>query len=243
MRFLVIPLTILLALQGCAPITPQAAPEAAPVKSEASTSGSRAEESVKLTYEAGVLAAVWETQARGFQLELVEPSTGELVPGFTPIPIGMNYQYSFSPDGQTLAVIGYESDQSPTRPTLHLIDLSTWKDNPIEVEVRGWASGPAFSPDGKYLAAALNDRESTLMILDLEQQAVMAETAPDLDISRLKFTADGSALMAYGRVVINRFTANERAGGPATAVLFDAQDLSTRWSADLQGVRDGIYPT
>ena len=48
--------------------------------------------------------------------------------------------------------------------------------------------------------------------------------------------------MAYGRVLVERFTENEHSEGPARVSLFEAADLRESWSAELTGVRDGLYP-
>jgi hypothetical protein len=59
----------------------------------------------------------------------------------------------------------------------------------------------------------------------------------------VKFSADSQNLMLYGPTLINRFTENEQSDGPPVVAWFDSQDLSVAWSARVEGVRDGIYPT
>jgi hypothetical protein len=49
--------------------------------------------------------------------------------------------------------------------------------------------------------------------------------------------------MLYGMVIENRYTENEMSAGAPNVRLLDAADLSQRWSAELEGVRDGVYPT
>lgn len=238
-------LILLLMLTACAPVTPRPTPTTAPTSPEttlpSSESSVAASNDSTPQYETSVLAALWDARTRTHQILPVEPSSGRPAPGYDPISLGVNYYYAFSPDGKTLVVVGYQSDNS-SDPTLHEIDLASWQETNLPLDGKGWTGGLAFSPDGSSVAIGLNDRESTLLVVDVEKNRVLAQVAPGFEISRLKFTSDNSGVMAYGKVIVNRFTSNEQTSGFAKAALFDARDLNLLWSVELEGVREGIYP-
>ncbi|MCK6583852.1 MAG: hypothetical protein L6Q49_12200, partial [Anaerolineales bacterium] len=240
-----LPLILLLALTSCTPVTSRPAPITAPTSPEttlpSSESSTAASNDNTPQYETSVLAALWDAKTRTHQILPVEPSSGRPIPGYDPISIGVNYYYTFSPDGKTLFVVGYQSDNSGD-PTMHEIDLTSWQKTSLPLDGKGWTGGLAFSPDGNSVAIGLNDSKSALLVVDVERNRVLAQVAPGFEISRLKFTSDSSAVMAYGKVIVNRFTSNEQTSGFAKAALFDARDLNLLWSAELEGVREGVYP-
>lgn len=240
-----LPLILLLALTACAPVTPQPKPTTAPTSPKSSLPSSESSTAAANDntpqYETSVLAALWDAKTRAHQILPVEPSSGEAVPGYAPIVVGVNYYYTYSPNRKTLVVVGYRSEFS-SDPVLHVIDLNSWHETKIPLDGKGWTGGLAFSPDGSSVAIGLNDNESALLVVDAEKNRVLAQIEPGFEISRLKFTSDSSAVMAYGKVIVNRFTANEQTSGFAKAALFDARDLNLLWSAELKGVREGIYP-
>ena len=242
-------LIMFLVLTACAPVTPQIQPTSAPPTQEAPLSLTEPTPVIPSAtplpqpeYETSVIVSLWGNQARTYQIVPVEPSSGQAVPGYPPIRVGVNFYHAFSPDRKTLVIVSYQSD-TPRDPILHNIDLTTWQETSTQLDGAGWTAGLAFHPDGKSVAMGLNDRQSTLLVFDLEKNQVLAQVTPEFDISRLKFTSDGSALMVYGKTIINRFTANEQTSGFAQAALFSMQDLSLLWSEELDGVREGIYPT
>src|SRR5688572_20615865 len=103
MRFLTISLTFLLALAACAPVLPRPVATTAPVVSTALSSDDiSADKGAAAQYETSVPAALWDSKTSGYNLVLVEPSTGEPAPGHVPLALGVNYYYAFSPDGKTL---------------------------------------------------------------------------------------------------------------------------------------------
>ncbi len=192
------------------------------------------------SYARSVLLARWDSQSRHHLLSPVDPATGNPLPGYSSLDLGVNYYYAFSPDHKTLAFISYQDD-SASSPALHLVDLAAWQEHSYPLDLPGWVSAIAFGPDGRKLAVASIYRERDLLIFDLPSASVTAQVRPDFDITHLRFTRDGLSLMAYGRVLADRFTENERSEGPARASLLDSQDLSVSWSAELTGVLDGVY--
>ncbi len=192
------------------------------------------------SYARSLLLARWDSETHHHLLAPVDPATGDPIADHDSIDLGVNYYYLFSPDHSTLAVLSYPDD-SASDPTLHVIDLASWKEEKYPLELTGWVSASAFSTDGRRLAIAAMYRERTLLVFDLPSGTVTAQAAPEFEISALRFTRDGSSLMAYGRVLVDRFTENERSEGPAQAALFNADDLSAAWSVELTGVLDGLY--
>ncbi len=170
----------------------------------------------------------------------VDPFSGTMIPGYKAIEVGVNHYTAFSLDRKTLAVVSYERD-SPNHPTLHLVDLSKFMDWTVELEVTGWVTALAFSPDGARLAISTSYHDNDLLVFDVLGNTVAAHSQPDFEITRLCFTHSGHALMVYGHRLVDRFTENERADGPARVSLLNALDLSQYWSAELTGVKDGIY--
>jgi len=96
----------------------------------------------------------------------------------------------------------------------------------------------ALSPDGKRLAIAHGESSYKLTMVNVEDGAITAQVKTDSFISRLKFTQSGDALMLYRPTfdLINQLKAP-----PPQVLLLDAADLSPRWSAELEGVHDGIF--
>ena len=247
MRLLTFFLTFLLALTACTtpagnlPATPspllQTGSTAIPIKPTIVPT----EVAAKATFETSLLATEWKGPSGGILLFPLDPASGTALPGYTSISLGQTYFYAFSPDRRTLATMISPSDYAFIG-NLLLIDLAAWKTRKIELKLHGWVRAMVFSPDGGRLAIAYGDDNSTLAIFDLEQGVITTQKQMDSVITRLKFTTDGESLMLYGAAIQNDFTENEtRAGSPQVSLL-DAADLTPRWSARLEGVRDGIFP-
>jgi hypothetical protein len=191
--------------------------------------------------------AEWKGSPGSHLLVPVDPASGQALPDYEPISLGQSISHTFSPDGNTLAVVGFESSENPRGGTLHLIDLRTWDDRFQEMDLEGYVNTMAFSPDGQKLAITYSDIESQVLILDVSKPFVKSKTAVrqsslDLFVYKMRFSADGSGLMIYGSQIENRFTVNETSPDPPVAVLLDSADLSVRWKADLESVHQGILP-
>jgi hypothetical protein len=243
-------LVLCLGLAGCAPAIQSQAGEpvqssaeenfpAAPVKiPEATPTLSKTER-----FGAAMLVAEWDNRAREHLLYPLDLEQGQALPGYTPISLGNNVYQAISPDRRTLAAFVQGSRQHRYKNMLTIIDLVKWESQSFEVKQVKALVGLAFSPDGRRLVIAHGRQEGKVALFDLDRQAITAENTLDFILSRLKFTADGDGLMFYGISVKNQFTASEMAAGPPRVALLDGRDLSLRWSAGLEGVRDGIYPT
>lgn len=227
-------------LAACAPGPSTASP--APVLQQPAAASTATLQVEPPSYATSLLVARWDSELRHYLLAPVDPATGQRIPGYAPVDLGVNYYHAFSPDRKTLAILTY-ADDSVIDPVLHIIDLDGWKAKPFQLHMRGWNSALVFSPDGSSLAVVCVERESSLLVFSLVQEAVTAQTQTKLNVSRLQFTRDGTGLMAYGTVLAEPSTENLHNEGPARVVLFDARDFGSHWSAELEGVRDGLYPT
>lgn len=233
-------LIFLLVLTACAA---PAAPQATPAPSI--TTGSTAvptEDSAGATFETSLLAAEWKGGSEGILLYPLDPARGSALPGYVPIQLGGSYFHAFSPDRRTLAVVSFpNSPNDSANGSLVLIDLAAWKTRQLETELNGWVTAMVFSPDGTRLAIAYGDYTHKLAIFDLQQGVITAQEQTISLVTRLKFTANGEALMLY--MMNNQVSGDGMSAGPPLVLLLDAADLSPRWTAELVGVRDGVYPT
>jgi hypothetical protein len=186
------------------------------------------------TFATSLLVTEWNESTREHRLYLVDPGSGQPLSAYPPISLGSNYAHAFSPDRSTLAIA--------TSRSLFLINLLNWEVRTFDLQTGGNVSNLAFDPQARRLAIAYSNRENSVVIFSLDQETITAQIALDFLPVRLNFTADGRGAMVYGKVIENRFTANEMSAGPAWVALLDAIDLSLSWSAELDGVRDGIYP-
>jgi dipeptidyl aminopeptidase/acylaminoacyl peptidase len=159
----------------------------------------------------------------------IDPSSGEAVPEYESIPLGLHYAHTFSPDGRTLALVTFLSSKYAHPHSLVLLDLATWNEQVYELKLDSYIRGLAFSPDGRKLAIFFGDVKSIVMVFDRDREAVTAEVTLDFLATCFKYTTDGSGLMLYGPAIENCFSAEERSAGPPIALLLDAGDLSQLW--------------
>ena len=165
----------------------------------------------------------------------LDPATGDALPGYEPIPTGPAYTSAFSPDGLRLAFVSEKG-------VLTLIDLPAWTHQTYELELPRPVFQAVFTPDGEHLAVAAGRHTIALALVDLARGEVAAEGELDFLVHKMKFTADGSGLMAYGTRIEKRFTVNEISPEPAQVALLDAASLDILWAQALQGVQHGILP-
>src|SRR5512144_918259 len=98
------------------------------------------------------------------KLVLASSLTGQPLEGFTPIPLGDTYSYTFAPDGHTLAVV-YAA-------TLYLISLPSGLVHTVDIGLHGFMNALTFSADGSLLALADNAPDATLLVVDTRAEAV-----------------------------------------------------------------------
>ena len=231
MRVLPVFLIFLLILTACAaPPAPTAAPaEVSEPQSDAPV--------LDGTFGTSLLVTEWRGSSEGNVLFPLDPSTGKALPGYEPISLGNSSYHAFSTDRKTLAVIRFPTD-SATDGELLVIDLSTWKTRRTDIGLRGWGNASALSPDGRYLALSHGESRYTLTLVDIEKGVITAQSQTDSFVSRLKFTEDGQGLMLYSPRIDSE---NGLTAGPPQVFLLDAGDLRPRWSAELDGVHDGVF--
>ncbi|HET9589685.1 MAG TPA: hypothetical protein VFO91_12940 [Anaerolineales bacterium] len=250
MRPLTVFLALFVVLTACTapardvPATPLPPATSIPAKPTSAPAGTAVPESParNATLETSLLATEWKSSSEGILLFPLDPASGMALPGYPPISLGQVSTHAFSPDRHTLAVVSIPNDYAYDG-SLLLIDLPAWKVRRFELEFRGWVSNMVFSPDGTRLAIAHGQSKHQITMVNVGKGVITAQREMGVGyVSRLKFTVNGEGLMLYGPVIKNRFTANEMNGGTPQVLLLDAADLSPRWSAALEGVRDGIYP-
>jgi hypothetical protein len=194
-----------------------------------------------------VPVGVWKGTSKGNLLLPLDPLSGEPLSDYEPISMGQALFSAYSPDNQTLAVVGFVSGDHPHGGSLHLIDLKTWDDQVQELQLDGYVNAISFSPDGKQLGIAYGNAESQLIVLDvskpfLKSTSAVRQNSLGFLVYKMKFTSDGSGLMVYGSKIENRYTVNEMSPDPPISVLLNSADLSVRWTADLAGIHHGILP-
>ena len=217
-------------------------PTSTPLKRDPVATPSSAESDAPLG--SSVLLAVWNDRSRQHEARPVDPRLGQPLSAYAPIRLGRNYQYVFSPDEKTLAVVAYPSDMHQRDGVLHFVDLQTWRDVTTTLKFDGWISAMDFSPDGAYLAAAYFDERTpagadggALLMIDVARRSSVAEAAPGFLPRVLSFTPDGKSLMAYGTSL------DSRSGlSPAVRIaLIGAACLGVTWEQPLPHVLDGQY--
>src|SRR5512133_1811106 len=73
------------------------------------------------------------------ELVVISPVTGEKLDSFKPISFRDFYNYTFAPDGRTLALVADSG--------LTLIDLPSWKTREYDLGLHGWMSSVVYSSD------------------------------------------------------------------------------------------------
>ncbi|HSB03512.1 MAG TPA: hypothetical protein VLE49_22865 [Anaerolineales bacterium] len=232
MRLLPIFLTSLLMLSACG--TP-AQPTIPPAESSAPTSTAVA---LGGTLQTSVLATTWKNSLEGTVLFPIDPTSGTPLPDYSPISLGQSSYPAFSPDRQTLAMVSFPREDAYDG-SLLLIDLQTWKTRALELKLTGWVTTMTFSPDGKQLAIAHGAANYQITMINVEKGVITAQSQTDSYVSRLSFTKNGEALMLYGPTL---YAANNVGAGAPRVMLLNAADLSSRWSATLDNIRDGVFP-
>jgi len=170
------------------------------------------------------------------ELLIVSSVTGKPFGKFPPITLGTYYNYAFSLDGKTLAVVSSAQ--------LYLIDLPSWEYRTYDVDLHGPISSVVYSPDRTLLALASGLPGGELRVVDTRSGEVRASTQVGFSIRNVKFTTDGKAVMVYGPQLASTGIASN-AGvsiGVPKAALYAISDLSLLWSAELNGIRDGTFP-
>ncbi len=86
----------------------------------------------------------------GLQARPVDPITLTDLPDYALIDFGHHYTYAVSPDRRILAVITWPSDMGSAG-KLHLIDLHTWVDMPVDLRIDNYVNDLTFGADARTL--------------------------------------------------------------------------------------------
>jgi len=189
-------------------------------------------------FSEGLLLAVVRNPVSGAEIYPVDPLTGSRLADYAPIQ-AKGYFYAFSPDMATLALISFAYNEIPSNGQLHLVSLKDWQDRVFELNINGWVNAMRFSPDGGLLAVAYGDPGSKLILFDTTGGFVLGQTETDVLVRFMKFASDREGLMLYGPAQ-QRYTGLST--GAPKALLLDVPDLKLVWTAELGGLRDGLYP-
>ena len=118
----------------------------------------------------------WNSEHRAYELQLVDPATGNPFPDWSPMEVGRGPEFgptlSLSPDGSKVALItGHGLVCEPSgighacwrsAKVLRLVELRTRREVTTEIPTNppanGWVWPVVFSRDGERLAAAYHDR-------------------------------------------------------------------------------------
>lgn len=176
----------------------------------------------------------------GQLLTVVDPANGDELAGKTPISLGSDFAFAFSPDRKMLAVGRYNEISYPHSRELLLIDLKDWSTQTIDLGQNQWvASVLTFSRDGRLVALASAENDSNVMVVDVTQGKLLTQGKTGLTVHNMQFNADGSGLMVYA-VTQDILQGNVTVGDPQVGLL-DVADLHWRWKAALPSLRSGIY--
>lgn len=228
MRRLSALLSLLVALTACA----------APTTQNENIDHSSYKVTLDGTFGTSLLVTQWESASQGNILFPLDPRSGTALTGYEPISLGQTPFHTFAPDRRTLAVVTFPGN-SMYDGSLLLIDLMNWSTRQLDLELSGWVSAMDFSPDGKQLAIAHGETNFKITTVDIEQGIITAKTQTQFIVTQLKYTCQGAALMLYSPTVDAE---QNSMAGPPLVQLLNAIDLTTRWSATLEDVHDGIFP-
>lgn len=234
-RMLVFFLAVSTVLTACAPATP--APTSMPLSPQPTLPLATP---VPTPEPVSVGVPALEYKSGQNVLLMLSSMTGNVFDAYAPIPLGQQPVYAFSPDGRTLAVVSYVSDQyPPANAQLYLIDLPSWKYRTAKLEeLHEWVSTMTFNSAGTSLAVS-GGSSGQLLMIDIQSSEVRASTQAGFSVRNVKFTTDGKAIMAYGPHIAQNVAVSI---GAPKAALYSVSDLNILWSVDLDGVRDGIFP-
>lgn len=178
----------------------------------------------------------------------IDPLTLQDVPGYSPLSMGHHYVTALSPDRKTLAAIMWPSSWG-TGGSLHLIDLTTWKDEQTIVTFSQYVSALYFSRDGNTLywvqpipSEAARDIQDALGVFSFD----IGGCGPVLSVVDLPnhFIPYESRLLKSGTRLAIYGIPTDREGLPSGApqvVLVDLQEKRIAATLKLENLKAGIH--
>jgi hypothetical protein len=198
-------------------------------------------EDTPASFEDGVLMSEWDGSAGLHRLYPVDLQSGERLPGYEPVALGESYTHAYAPDRSRIALVVLEDSANAKRARLLSLDFKAWALTELDLQLEGYLTGLAFSPDGQHVALLHGRDKSIVSIFDLDQMTLVSEADLDFLGWQVKYSLDGQGLMVYGTVMADRFTAREHTVGPPQARYLAVPSLETLWTAKLAGLQDGIF--
>ena len=197
--------------------------------------------------ESGVLLTLHDPHENRDEIHLVDPESGQDVPGYPPIVAA---PYSLSADGKKLAAI--ESHGQSCEPSgggtacyrsadvLHLIDLQSWRELTVTLAMGGWNGPSAFSPDTRRLGLVVNaPKSSLLMLFDTGTGQAIAERVLAFRPALTRYSQDGALLAIYGQPLSSNPGITKP--DPPRVLLLDATTLDVIWDQSLASILSGYW--
>lgn len=195
----------------------------------------------------GVLVNLWKGNPERTEIHLVDPATGQNIPGYPPLQAS---SIARSVKGEWLAGIetsgqicesysgGLACRSKAQR--LHFLETSAWRTHSVDLPKTGWVSNAAFSPDASHLAVVHQDKDSVDLMLFLTATGEMlGQHEISIRPSLLEFSQDGAALLVYGQPAAAQPGMSKPE--PARALLVDVTSLAIVWDQQLQDLISGDW--
>ncbi len=183
---------------------------------------------------------VQETNRFALLMSAIDPITLAPISGLAPLPVGHHYVDATSPDGGTLALIGWPTD-SGSGGRLQMLDLERWNVHKTEAAIDGNVNALTFAPDGDSLYWTLAPETAAPPSTDL----VRAAAATGVETARLSLPR---SLVPWdfrptrdGRVAIFAVSvdASWLSGDPPRVVIVDPAAGRVLANVQLDGVVAG----
>ena len=192
-----------------------------------------------------ILIMDWDESQDINLLHPVNPKDGQVLCGFASIELGDAFQYAFSDDYSHLAVATFRNGFAKSA-KLELVDLKTWQSVAFPLEIKKWISRVTFNHAGDQVALAFNSSSTystkpqsfTLLTINLLNGQIEASREIEFNPRWLNYTPDDVSLIVFG----GREGLTDEEMPQGHALLLNAQDLSTAWEPQLDGILVGSSP-
>lgn len=210
---------------------------------------------IATTTNAPALLARWNASAERYELGPVDATTGQEIPGYTPLLLGGSELYTLqtalSPDGRYLAAI--EPDNDICEPSgggsacraqaglLHLVDVANWQDTTVALPGAGWVWPIVFNTDSTRLVLAHHTQtESQVLLYDTAGGTELARQTIPFRPGLIAFTGDGAVALAGAVDGENRGVTEP---GPFTVQLLEGVTLAEQWTQTMPDIASGSWCT